>query len=267
MHEKRLGRRERFPRHWSISTSTGLHNCFSCSYGGSLVTLVMDVTGASMWDATRRIQGYALHLLSPEMQPEEQAPGPPQEVLEAYESLATPPDRALRRRRITREAAELYGLRWDDGAWVIPIRNVNGGLMGWQLKGVDWVRNRPSGVSKAQALFGMDLADTDQRIVVMESPLDVVYVRTLGIQAVALYGSKVSHYQHSMLELFDTIVWALDNDEAGQSETRRILGSPWHGKKLQYVLNYDHTKAKDPGEMDPDQFLNALATAHWPGWH
>ena len=42
MHEDRVGRPDANPS-WSINIDTGLLNCFSCGYRGSVITLIADV--------------------------------------------------------------------------------------------------------------------------------------------------------------------------------------------------------------------------------
>jgi hypothetical protein len=64
-HEQRTGEREHRPDHWSINRTTGLHQCWSCGYSGSLVRLVIDTTGMGLWDAQRFIHDHDVETESP----------------------------------------------------------------------------------------------------------------------------------------------------------------------------------------------------------
>jgi len=174
MHEKRTGSRESKPDNWSINRNTGRHHCFSCGYSGSLPKLVIDVGKVGLWDAHRLIREHDV-FLEWEQNEEWQPPLPASMVEEQMEQFGPPPERALVRRHITRDAADRFGLRFDfeEGAWVIPITGPGGDLWGWQFKAVDYVRNRPPGVKKSRTLFGLHAVETSS-VILVESPLDAV---------------------------------------------------------------------------------------------
>jgi DNA primase len=166
-----------------------------------------------------------------------------------------------------------YGVRWDpeEEAWVLPIRSLAGDVWGYQTKSAEQVLNHPPGCPKSRTLFGLDIAmesGLDDYIVLVESPLDVVYLDNLGYPAVASFGATVSNHQLRLLvSYFGAIVLALDNDGAGRAETKRVLASHWCRQLPFEVLNYSRTQAKDPGEMSEDTFERAMETAifatHW----
>jgi DNA primase len=126
---------------------------------------------------------------------------------------------------------------------------------------VDGIRNHPSGIRKGRTLFGLDVLRGGKALLV-ESPLDVAYLDTLDVPAVAAFGCQVSDKQMKLLiERLDTLVLALDNDKAGVRETRRILEEKWHHRIPLYVFNYAGMKGKDPGELTPPQVLKGVETA------
>jgi DNA primase len=270
MHEERTGTRELRPRHWSINRSTGLHHCFSCGYRGSLLTLVMDVTKRGMWDAQRYIRTYGLDfsgLATLERNPHQVDREPVLDLSERLEVFCTPPSEALAQRRLSRHSVERYGLRWDRGeeAWVLPIRSPDGAVWGFQTKSATRVLNHPPGCRKSKTLFGLDLAIESQfteYIILVESPLDVVYLDELGWASVASFGAAVSDEQLRLtVSQFQCIVLALDNDRAGKDETKRILATHWARQRPFEVLNYDKVAGKDPGEMSEDEMTTAMETA------
>lgn len=259
MHEKRTGERERRPDHWSINRHSGAHHCFSCEYSGSLTRLIMDVTKVGIWEAHQMIRRFDVDLS------DDEAPWEPPigMVIESrLNDFGPPPHRALERRHLTLEVCDRYELRWDceEAAWIIPIFSPTGEKWGWQSKGVD-IRNHPPGVKKGRTLFGLNVLTTDHAVLV-ESPLDVAYLDTLGIPAVAAFGVQISELQMKLLvERLDKLVLALDDDRAGIAETSRILREKWHHRIPITVFNYQGLGGKDPGELSPQAVRKGVETA------
>jgi len=259
--------RESKPDNWSINRLTGAHHCFACGYSGSLITLVMDMTGQSLWLAHQTIREFEVELTDVEPEPVVDRTT----VLQAYERFGEPPQRAVERRKLTMPALQTYGVRWDatELAWVFPIRSPHGTLWGYQIKAAEFVRNRPPGIKKSQTLFGLDvLKGPVPRLTVVESPLDAVYLYSLGYPAVATFGANVSDAQLRLLiEYAESIVLALDNDQAGLVEMRRILRLKWHHRMPFVIFNYEVTPGKDPGEATPEQVhaghLAAVIASFW----
>ena len=78
--------------------------------------------------------------------------------------------------------------------------------------------NYPKAVTKSKTLFGVNELIGDQ-VVLVESPLDVVRLASVGIYAAASYGAMVSKAQIQVLiDVADRIVLALDNDEEGERQ-------------------------------------------------
>ena len=271
-HEERTGARELRPRHWSVNRVTGAMYCFSCGYRGGLVKLVMDVTGKGMWDAQRLIHTYGADPVARVIVEDEEPPAPVIDLSERLEVFGEPPARALRRRQLERAAATRHGLLWDTGesAWVLPIRAPDGALMGYQTKSPTRVLNHPPGMRKSRTLFGLDFllegrtpGRTGDYVILVESPLDVVRLDGMGYPAVSSFGAGVSDDQLRLLiRYFDSLLLGLDNDRAGQTETERILAEGWHRRMPTEILSYEHTKAKDVGEMTDDEIELAVENAH-----
>jgi len=249
LHEKRTGTRELRPDNWSINRNTGRFHCFSCGYSGSLVKLVMDLDDVGLWDAHRLIREHDVDL---DIQTQDDwQPLPSNQIEEQLEAYGAPPQRALLKRRLTRESVDKFGVRFDyeDAAWVLPITGPDGALWGFQFKAWEFVRNRPPGVKKSRTLFGLHNLH-NASVILVESPLDAVYLDGLGYPAVASFGANVSDQQMRLLiERCDEVMLALDNDAAGINETRRLLAEKWHHRIPISIFHYLSTKKKDPGEM------------------
>jgi DNA primase len=279
MHEQRTGGREANPRHWSINSRKLVFWCWSCHYKGKLPKLVMDMTGLNLWQALKFIHGYDVKSTPTPTKQEPPVRNVAKELLRLFEHqvqlegryrrFRPPPERALSQRRLSPGAADIYGLRWDyaNDEWIIPISYWNGVLMGWQRKGRDRPSNYPKGVPKSESLFGLHLMSRS-RVMLVESPLDVVYVHGRGgrhrYSAVASYGADVSDSQLELLLRHSPateLVLALDDDPAGLEGTQDILRRGWHRRIPTYLFDYGISAAKDPGEMSVADIEAGLAEA------
>lgn len=263
MHEQRTGERENHPNHWSLNRGTGVHHCFSCGYSGSLVKLIIDLKKVGLWEAYQQLHLYDVDLDLPA----EEVWIPPLPAATVEQKLAefgSPPERALKRRRLKPAAVKRFGVRWDveESGWVLPIHGPSGDLWGWQVKTADWVRNRPPGIRKSLTLFGVNIHHEGIGVVLVESPLDAMYLDGLGYPAMATFGAEISDTQMRLvIERFDELILALDNDKAGHNETERLLALRWHHRLPIHIFDYHGVTAKDPGECDPEQIHTIMADA------
>lgn len=260
MHEQRTGERENHPNHWSLNQATGVHHCFSCGYSGSLVKLIIDLKKIGLWEAYQLLHQYDVDLDLPADEvwiP----PLPAAKVEEKLTEFGLPPERAMNRRRLTNEAVKRFGVRWDheESGWILPIHGPSGDLWGWQIKTAEYVRNRPPGIRKSLTLFGVEIRHDSTCVVLVESPLDAMYLDGLGYPAMATFGAAISDTQMRLvIERFDELILALDNDKAGRGETDRLIALRWHHRLPIRVFNYwdgktKDPKMKDPGECTPEQ--------------
>jgi DNA primase len=265
-HEERTGHKDRNPSFY-INADTGAFICFSCGWKGSLYTLVnyKQGTGVDVKDWLNSTEGLALRLKratreQPKIQEQTY-------ITESMLSAFTePPEEALRARGLTAEAAKQHSLLWDrhQKNWIIPIRDSNTGkLLGWQEKGYDrrYFRNYPAGVQKSHSVFGYEQYVSGDMIVV-ESPLDVVRLSSLGITGgVAVYGALVSTNQFELIRGADRIIFAMDNDEAGKSSTFKLFNLCKQMEKEAWFFNYGDSDVKDIGGMSLDEVRYGLDKA------
>lgn len=246
---------------WSCNLISGMHNCFSCGNGGSFPRLVQHVLGGSRRSAEDWCSGFQRdfgEVMAWRSRDEDsQAPRIPHVYTESDLALFTfPPASALAQRQISAKAATDYGVLWDadSGRWILPIRDpFKGKLWGWQEKGPEWFRNRPKGVPKGEALFGLQRVPEGAAAVLVESPLDVLRIADAGLDAwpVASYGAEVTEYQIGLIvDRCSRLIGAMDDDAAGDraseklQQERRIPVSFFH---------FGKSRAKDPGEMTDEQ--------------
>jgi hypothetical protein len=272
MHKYRVGKEDNNPS-WSINANTGAHHCFSCGYKGNLLTLISDLLEYGDlekakswlrsntdvdWDLVSKQLEEAkktyVHL--PKLVPMSEA------RLAVFKEV---PSWAANDRGLTVEACTTYGVCWrdTDSTWVLPIRSLEGKLLGWQEKGHLSRKffNRPPGVPKSKTLFGMDCWSPGQMIV-LESPLDAVKLKSVGIPGgVATFGAVVSQDQIEIMRQAETLIIAMDNDEAGKKASKFLLESFRRLGLECWFFNYGDSDKKDIGDMSPDEIDWGLANA------
>jgi DNA primase len=99
-------------------------------------------------------------------------------------------------------------------------------------------------------------------MIAVESPLDVVRLASVGITGgVATYGAIVSTAQFNLLRGAERLIFALDNDNAGQSASMTMLELCKEMGKEAWFFNYSHTDMKDVGAMSKVEIESGLETA------
>lgn len=274
---------------FSISTRTGLFNCFSCGASGNLATLVahlrrIDVQDAQRWVLRQRAK-FKFQAEDFNSEPAVKAKlNTAEQINEASLALFTdPPAEELRKRNLTLEACRELGVLWDPDkrSWIIPFREpYTGKLMGWQAKRRSFVKNHPKGVDRSTTLFGLQLAVREgcSRLVLVESPLDVCRLRSAGVRGgVSSFGVQYSDPQLDLItEFARSLVLALDNDPAGLRATRRLVAG-YTTKSGRHVGPYRRVPVavwdygprsprkpgyrKDPGDQTDEEIRASLENA------
>jgi DNA primase len=267
-HKERVGHEDHNPSFW-INADNGAFICFSCQWKGNLYTLIsytqgINIDGAKDWLGSTASLSSRLERVTKSKAPViREMVTVTESMLSAFTNV---PDTALFSRGLTKEAAFEYGLLWDVRSknWIIPIRDLSTNqLLGWQEKGYDhrYFNNRPAGVQKSQTLFG-HRQYTGGDMIVVESPLDVVRLASLGITGgVATYGSLVSMAQFHALRGADRLIIAMDNDAAGQKSSLSIYNMCKQMDKEAWFFNYNNIEVKDIGGMSLDEIRFGLDTA------
>ena len=266
-HEERTGHVDRNPS-WYINATSGAHICFSCGFKGSLYYLVGYVRGFSFdegedWDdSTKKLIERMSRLSHPAVKEEEERSVVTESMLSAF---IEPHEPALSSRGLSLRAVRAHQILWDrhNESWIIPVRDPVGVLLGWQEKGYTgrFFKNQPKGMKKGKSLFGYD-EYTGGRMIVVESPLDVVRLTSLGITGGAsTYGCVITPEQLNVIRGADEVVFALDNDTAGQAASRDMLQRCKELKIDAWFFDYSGTDCKDVGGMSKEEILKGLANA------
>lgn len=268
VHEKRTGKADRSPS-WSMNSTNGLWICHSCGARGNLPILVSEVTGET--DAIMAVHNLIINAGLNQLQNPvfDNTPAQPVDWL-TFSAFEKPPADELTNRRLTKEASDEYGLRWNTSkqAWVLPIVSPLGELWGWQEKGTDYVRNYPVGITKSHTLFGIERFKSST-VVLVESPLDVVRFASSfsGMQCLSSFGVNVSTQQlHLLASVANKLIVALDNDVAGLVKSKELFKIMPLFRKGVYWFDYNGTDAKDIGEMTDSEIEVALSASSVIPW-
>lgn len=261
-HRERTGHEDANPSLW-INAVSGAFICFSCQWKGNIHTLVSYLGGTGI-----QIEENTVDLLMQKFRdaiaekPMEEAPVVYESMLEAFKPV---PHSACIARGILPTYCRKYSVKWNPGSssWIIPIRDPwSKKLLGCQEKGhASRFFKNTTGVKKSESLFGYEHFDGPTMIVV-ESPLDVLRLASVGIGGgVAIYGASMSDYQFNIIRGAQGVIFALDNDEAGQASTSQI-----RKKALEFGLdcsffNYDNTDQKDVGGMSRSEIEWGISNA------
>jgi DNA primase len=270
VHLAATGKEDHSPS-WSMNSDTGLWLCYACGSRGNLSQLVAQLTGTA--DDALVVNELLIEsgLARLKERLEDSAP-PPAVDLTIFRRFVSVPEQLLEYRKLDADVAYHFGIRWDPQPrhWIIPIVAPNGDLWGWQAKAPGYFRNVPTGVTKSHTLFGIERFRA-KTAVLLESPLDVVRLSSvrlgMGVHGLASFGAHVSNEQLNLLTHHaDIIVIALDNDEAGICAAERVARDCPRPRGGINFLRYEHTNAKDIGDMTDDEITEALTGASALPW-
>ena len=266
VHVKRTGKEDNNPSFY-INAESGLWLCYSCGARGNLSHLIAEMTGndAESSEVLMMLMEHNVNQLT--MPKWEKIPAIDNNMYFHYTDV---PARYLRSRNITAEAARSHGIRWNEEkhSWIIPVIDPEGGLLGWQEKAQDFVRNHPKGIKMRHTLFGIEKFNSSTAILV-ESPLDVVRFASSfeGAQCLGSFGASITPEQIRLLfDVADKVIIGLDNDKAGIGSAKQIFKSMPLARNGTYWLKYSHTDAKDIGEMTDEEIEIAVGQASVIPW-
>lgn len=252
---------------WSINRTTLVHNCFSCHFKGTLQSLLVELTGSAPPDLEMELQRKQFLSRMAAREEPEQTLEPAIPLLTDWSlrhHLVDVPDRLLQLRWLVRNAIDRYEVRWNPGTrqWVLPLRALDGSLLGAQYRQVGSVLTLPPGLPKSTLVFGYEQVKAGDWAVVVESPLDAVRLFGAGIPAFATLGAWISREQVTLMaRTFSYVILALDNDKAGRAGTEAVR--PMLRRAGCAAVQWDYTglvdeegePAKDVGDVPSDDAL------------
>ena len=250
--------RDRKPS-FSLNIHTGLWTCFSGCGAGSFTQLVSKINGVSI----RQAHDWVLRNadIIPEPEPE------------------APPDMAWRvrwhsigrlelpqwwfDRGFTWEDADCWDIRWDEAQTQLVIPFYHGDeLLGTISRNL--VREFPKYINspklpRSKYLFGL-AQDAGPLILLVEGPLDAIWLVKNQIPSAALLGLNMSQDHILAMRGIREICLALDNDFAGQTASYAICDAlVASGRLLSQVTTLRLPKGiKDAGECPADELRRAV---------
>lgn len=258
------------PFHYNVHTpaceidkSNGMFICFSCGESGSLVDMVMRVTGRNFFEATRLINSK-------------------KDVVDIERVIEEDMDRALElpefdMRLIDRLHGELkdsvrakeyfYGRKISDDSMdrfilgyskkqdmvIVPVFDEFSKCLGFVGRSVEGKSFKNSvGLPKSKVLFNLNRCKRSE-VVVVESSFDVIRLHQVGIKSVATLGATVSRSQISLLQKYASgIIICPDNDDAGYKMIDKIMKDV-KDKSIQVT---SLKNGKDVGDLEDSDLRN-----------
>jgi len=141
---------------------------------------------------------------------------------------------------------------------------IEGKLVGWvarkvqNVEGVAKYKNS-KGFPRGQWLYNMDNARYSPKIIVVESPMSVLVLKSRGIEnVVATFGAKVTVSQLELLRNFKEVTVFMDGDAPGWSARSQIVTGLHDFTKVNVI---DTPDGEDPASLT--QIPNALDSYTW----
>lgn len=238
-----------------FNVQSGLWVCFACGAKGNAKSLVRHFGGSYRDPEVDVADIYAkLDLIDSVSKTDKKATVLPESTLKRY---AFPTD-YWDGRGFSRAIQTAFDLGYDsiENEAIIPVRNVDGGLIGVIRRRLE-VDYGPKylyykGFPRKTSLFASWLVSKKgaDHAVITEGALDSVSVWQSGYPAVAQYGSSISREQVVLLRRLgiNKVTLFYDNDRAGQEANLSAI--PLLRDFLVYVVRYSADDPKDPGGMD-----------------
>lgn len=167
-------------------------------------------------------------------------------------------------RGITQVAWERWGLCFDPALKriVFPVRRRNGTLVGLTGRDVTGVSDRKYhnyvGLKRSEVLFGEQLLNQDQPLVIVEGQIDAILVDgATGIPSVAPLGEGFSPTHVRIVSDANPayVVLFPDNDSAGRVQASKIAYALDGRFFLQLAVP---PEGKDPGDLTPDEIRECV---------
>ena len=266
-----------------FNVDSGLYLCFACHAKGNIKSLERHL-GVRISEGEVDVVDIIARLDALR----DQDTTPREAVLpESYLNQYKFPTDYWTERDFTQATIDSFDLGYDimNDAVTIPLRNVNGGLLGVirRYNGKNVRHNDryryPKGFKRASNLFASWLINQDDEsdtVVLVEGSTDAMAVWQAGHAAGAIYGSSLSGAQHRLLRRLGVVrvILAFDNDTAGEKARNGALGYRSTVVRGQERWVYDRASdlrhsfiveevsyprgVKDPGGMNDTQIRRML---------
>ncbi len=239
----------------SLNKKTLLFNCFTCG-GGSIFWLVENILDLTSNQAIARVKEYStgsivdyekfIDKLKENLS--KSAPKGKIDIPVYSENIISSwiqETEYMDSRGVSREVQKemKIGLREIGEEWVYDGKNsqklnvpriiiphiFNKQLVGWQGRKLTADPRPPKyknskNFPKAWSLYNYDNLDQNEELIVVESPMSVLKLKSLGISnVVSTFGASVSNYQVHLIRQFqDVCIW-MDGDSAGRKASSYLV--------------------------------------------
>jgi len=247
-----------------VNKETGIFFCFSCQKTASLNELTMHTSGRSYFEAERFIKSKAAEAniddqIVKKLKKQEDYVPFDELLIKRLNIAAMDSQRAIdyyTYRKIEKRSIEKFQLGYSEkqDMITIPVHAPDGlplGFVGRSIEGKTF-KNTP-GLPKSKTLFNIHRVRTEDRVYVVESSFDAIRLDQVGMPAVATLGANVSNFQVDLLQkYFNNIFVIADNDEAGESMSKRIQDK----SSLPVSIIKLNKQYKDIGDMPDSEIKN-----------
>lgn len=268
---------------FAVSYSKGLYVCYNqnCNASGTVLDLVMKLTGRNHFEALRYIQSNKLtneQIFQEELQ--DLLDDKPEfvefqqfEIDTLHNNLMqymTDGKQYFLSRNITEEAMEHFklGYSYKQQMVVVPLHSPDGipvGIIGRSITGKSF-KNSPN-LPRNKTLFNLQRAKREGgTIIVVESSFDAIRLWQAGFpNAVATLGGSISEQNIKNLNRYSsTIIIMTDNDNAGRSLGNTIADKLKNKNILWARYSHDQVyphNAKDVSDMTDEEIKQCIKNA------
>jgi DNA primase len=228
---------------FSINITKGVYNCFSCGSSGTIEDLISNTREISISAAISLLEEWGFSKLERELLEKE---------VEDERPTILPEGLLLYFDKMDDDFAEIYYGEVDEhDCLIFPVRNAEGKLVGAIARGKEEKWHKVLwNFHKSDYLYGENLIEKEQPIVITEGPGDVISLRKSGIKnAVALMGINISDRQvERLLSLSSEFIVWLDKDVSGAKGMKTILTKMENRSFVRFVDPWKHEEIEEKGD-------------------
>jgi len=269
----------------SLNKDTLLFNCFTCG-GGSVFWLIENVLDISLLQAISRVREYStgkivdydtfvdklkLSLSHDEVSNNIVIPTYSENIISNWIQESEYMDSRGVSREVQREMKT--GIRNGNEEWVnygngqqkVIVSRViiphffNGNLVGWQGRKLSQdprlhKYKNSKDFPKALTLYNYDNLDKNDELIVVESPMSVLKLKSLGVNnVVSTFGASISSHQVHLIRQFQRVCIWMDGDLAGRKASSFLVKNLSNTNTLTLLEEED----EDPASVDdPIDYIN-----------
>jgi len=250
-----------------VRRADGVSHCFTCGTAAPFQSLVASCMGCSEDEASKWLVSHYggdytkreinINYVSLENNDNEQEEILPESILNTFESYHP----YMTQRKLSDEIINKFEIKYDPNTEcvVFPVRDEHGNLIGLTKRKIKFKRYElPRFKNKPVYLLYKILEEQVKNVVVCESQINSLYLWSLGIPSIALFGTGTK-YQYNLLRKSGIKYYTLclDGDDAGHKGAERFkkaLG------KYSIIEEIEMPNGKDINDYEPEVVKNLFNT-------